>query len=171
MSLFDQVAFYACLFLPAIYFLFKSDFKDAWYFVAAFTILTCCFLYAHHVLASAYAEKVVVGTSTEWDYVDHQGFLISGARYKYCEPVYQHESLYHAVLWLLPALILLIADGLHEVVRLTNHIAPSRYLRYGALLYCSYLLMSYNALNNNVHESRFYVSTEKPKCGCPPDEE
>ena len=45
----------------------------------------------------------------------------------------------------------------------------SRWLLAGAMLYPAYLYQSYDWLNNYQTQSRFYVSTAKPRTQCFPE--
>ena len=161
------------LLLPAFAFLAAAwrarRWSDAGFLAGAAAVLAGCFLLARHVLLTAYREKIVVGTSTEWDYVDHQGFLTTGTQYSYCEPIYRYESLYHAVLWLLPLAVLLVLRAIHNATRSKRGWPPSLYLGCGLMLALPYLLYSYVSLNESRLESIFYIDTSKPRIACPPN--
>jgi hypothetical protein len=82
MKAYDYLFAYTFLFGPAAFYLILAwrakNRSDGWFMFVAFGVFAAAFLLAHHDLQVAYAEKVVVGVNTEWDYVDHQGFLTTG---------------------------------------------------------------------------------------------
>jgi hypothetical protein len=130
--------------------------------------LIMTFLFAHHVLAAAYRDKVVVDTYTDWEYERPQGFLTPTNTPKiwFCEPVYQHESLYHVVLWGMPGAFLAVAYLL--VLLPKGRLLFDKLVVSTALLYLPYLSLSYDYLTNDERASRFYVSMVKPRGQCRP---
>lgn len=134
----------------------------------AAVVMTGSFLYAHHLLAEAYRQKIVEGTYTTWEYARPQGFStpMNSDKIWFCEPIYRNEDLYHAVLWLLPAALLFGFALLTFIIRPRSALTLKRISLAGAALYPLYLFHSYYWLTNSRSESRFYVSTAKPPISC-----
>jgi hypothetical protein len=164
---------YLILCIPALALLSTNWMEHGWVNVRSLlltaVVMTGSFLCAHHVLAEAYREKIVEDTYTTWEYASPQGFStpMNSDKIWFCEPIYRNEDLYHAMLWLLPVVLLFACALLLFITRPRSSLTLRRLFLSAAALYPLYLFHSYYWLTNSRSESRFYVSTTKPPVPCP----